>query len=121
MEQRFPGPRGVGETVPHLLLLLQLHKGDERRVFDHRVCGKDAAKRLLSVRQGSHSVVEMAIEFCTLATESGWNEKALPGAFRNTLTETLKDELVSRDEPDGLDELSLSTSKTVSVSVGWRG
>jgi hypothetical protein len=44
-----------------------------RRVFDHRVCGKDAAKRLLSVK---------AIEFRTLATESGWNEEALQGAFQ---------------------------------------
>ena len=52
-----------------------------------------------------HSVAEMACEFCNLAAESGRNEEALQEAFRNTLTETLKDELVSRDEPDGLDEL----------------
>lgn len=52
-----------------------------------------------------HSVAEMACEFRTLAAESGWNEEALQGAFRNVLTETIKDELVSRDEPDGLDEL----------------
>ena len=47
----------------------------------------------------------MACEFRTLTAESGWNEEALQGAFRNTLTETFKDELVSRDEPDVLDEL----------------
>ncbi|CAB1314011.1 unnamed protein product [Coregonus sp. 'balchen'] len=76
-----------------------------KKVFDHPVCGKDAAKRLLSLRQGPHSVAEMAFEFHTLAAESGWNEEALQGAFRNALTETLKDELMSRDEPDGLDEL----------------
>ncbi|XP_038844002.1 uncharacterized protein LOC120043485 [Salvelinus namaycush] len=54
---------------------------------------------------GSPSVAEMACEFRTLAAESGWNDEALQGAFRNALTETLKDELVSREEPEGLDKL----------------
>ena len=70
-----------------------------------KVCGKDAAKQLLSLCQGSQSVAEITCEFRTLAAESGWNDEALQGAFRNELTETLKDELVSREEPDGLDEL----------------
>jgi hypothetical protein len=72
-----------------------------KKVFDHPVCGKDAAKLLLSLRQGPHSVAE----FRTLTTESSWNEEALQGAFRSAHTETLKDDLVSRDEPGGLDEL----------------
>uniref|UniRef100_A0A673VT78 DUF4939 domain-containing protein n=1 Tax=Salmo trutta TaxID=8032 RepID=A0A673VT78_SALTR len=76
-----------------------------KKAFDHPFCGKDGAKRLLSLHQGPHSVAEMACEFRTLASESTWNEEALQGAFRNALSETLKDELVSRDEPDGLDEL----------------
>jgi hypothetical protein len=45
------------------------------------MCSKDAAKLLLFLRQDSHSVAEMAIEFSTLAAESGWNEEALQGAF----------------------------------------
>ena len=76
-----------------------------RRNFDHPVRGKDAAKRLLSLHQGSRSVAEMAIEFRTLAAESGWNNEALHGAFQNALSETIKDELVSRDEPNTLEEL----------------
>ncbi|CAB1338614.1 unnamed protein product [Coregonus sp. 'balchen'] len=80
-----------------------------KKVFDHLFSGKDAAKRLLSLRQEPHSVAEMACEFRTLAVESGWNEGALQGAIRNALTETLKDELVSRDEPDGLDKLNSLT------------
>jgi hypothetical protein len=35
----------------------------------------------------------------------GWDEEAIQGAFRNSLTETLKDEMVSREEPDDLDDL----------------
>ena len=76
-----------------------------RRNFDHPVQGKDAAKRLLSLRQGSRSVAEMAIEFRTLAAESGWNDEALHGVFQNALSEVIKDELVSRDEPKTLEEL----------------
>ena len=76
-----------------------------RRNFDHPVRGKDAAKRLLSLHQGSRSVAEMAIEFRTLAAESGWNEEALHGVFQNALSAAIKDELVSRDEPNTLEDL----------------
>ena len=47
----------------------------------------------------------MACEFRILAAESGWNDEAPQGAFRNALTEILKDELVSREEPNGHDKL----------------
>ncbi len=79
------------------------------KVFDHPVRGKDAAQRLLSLRQGSCSVAEFAVEFRTLAdwpdSESGWNDVALQGVFQNSLNDNIKDELVSRKEPDNLDEL----------------
>lgn len=76
-----------------------------RKIFDHPVQGKDAAKRLLSLHQGPRSVTELAIEFRCLAAESGWNEEALHGVFQHALNENIKDELVSLKEPDGLDEL----------------
>uniref|UniRef100_A0A8C9X8K7 CCHC-type domain-containing protein n=1 Tax=Sander lucioperca TaxID=283035 RepID=A0A8C9X8K7_SANLU len=76
-----------------------------RKVFDHPVRGKEAAKRLFSLRQGSRSVAEMAVEFRTLAAVSGWNDEALQGVFINALSETLKDELVSHDESPTLDNL----------------
>lgn len=88
----------ISSSYPHFIQ-------EMRKVFDHPVRGKDAARRLLSLRQGPRSVAELAIEFRTLAAESGWNEEALQGAFQNALSENLKDELVSRDEPGGLDEL----------------
>eukprot|EP00064_Thunnus_orientalis_P006660 superscaffoldBa00000703_g6678 len=76
-----------------------------RKVFDHSVRGKDAAKRLLSLRQGSHSIAEFAIEFRTLVTESRWNDKALRGVFQDSLNDSVKDELTSRDDPPDLDQL----------------
>lgn len=66
-----------------------------KMVFDHPVRGGDAAKRLFSLRQGNRSVAEFAIEFRSLAVESGWNEEALHGAFLNSLSEELKDELAA--------------------------
>lgn len=48
---------------------------------------------------------EMAVEFRTLAAESGWNDEALHGVFQQALSETIKDELMSRDEPQTLEEL----------------
>ncbi|XP_037609788.1 uncharacterized protein LOC119478845 [Sebastes umbrosus] len=41
-----------------------------RKVFDHPVQGKEAANRLLSLRQGSKSVAEYAVEFRILAAEN---------------------------------------------------
>ena len=61
--------------------------------------------RLLSLRQGSHSVAVFAIEFRTLAAESGWNDEALQGVFLNALDDVVKNELVSREDPTGLDQL----------------
>ena len=50
-----------------------------------------------SALAGIHATLEKLCE--------GWNEDALQGAFQQALTETIKDELVSKDEPDGLEEL----------------
>ena len=62
-------------------------------MFDHPVCGRDVATRLLSLHQGSHSVADLAIAFWTLAAESGWNDEALHGAFQKSLNDSIKDEL----------------------------
>ncbi|XP_057683966.1 retrotransposon-derived protein PEG10 [Corythoichthys intestinalis] len=76
-----------------------------RKIFDHPVRGREAAKRIMSVRQGSRSVAEFSIEFRTLAAESRFNDAALQEIFTGALNESLKDELATRDEPDSLDSL----------------
>ena len=58
-----------------------------------------------SLRFGSRRIDDYAIDFRMLATESVWNTEALHSAFLNGLSEVLKDELASRDNPDTLDEL----------------
>lgn len=76
-----------------------------RRVFDHPVRGQDALNRLLSLRQGSGSVADFAISFRILAAESGANEHTLRTIFARNLSETLKDELLSRDATTTLEQL----------------
>ena len=57
------------------------------------------------MRQGRQSVLDYAIEFRTLATDSGWNQPALVDAFLNGLSERVKDFLTPLDLPSELDAL----------------
>ncbi len=66
--------------------------------------GREAAKALHALKQGKRSVLDYAIEFRTLAADSGWNQPAL-GSFYNGLLETLKDHLAPLDLPAELDAL----------------
>lgn len=76
-----------------------------KKVFDHPIRGHEAGRRLFTLRQGSRSTAEYAVEFRTLAAGSGWNDLALQGAFRRGLCEGVKDELATRDEAASLDAL----------------
>ena len=82
-----------------------LFVAEMRKVFDHPVEGGNAAKRLISLRQGSRSVAEFSVEFRTHAARSGWNDRSLCGSFLSALSESIKDELATREEANTLDEL----------------
>lgn len=56
------------------------------------------------------AVQPLATEFWTLSAESGWNDEARQRAVLNALSETLKDETASRDEPKSLYDQSAPTS-----------
>ncbi|KAJ8012627.1 hypothetical protein DPEC_G00044840 [Dallia pectoralis] len=75
------------------------------RVFDHPVRGSVAANHLLTVRQGSRSMEDFAVEFRITAAETGWNDEALQGAFKNGLCDRLKDELAPREDSGDLNEI----------------
>lgn len=76
-----------------------------KKVFDCPVRGRDAATRLLYLRQGRNSVANYAIEFRVLAAESEWTDAALIPTFLHGLSDEVKDELVSRELSEGLDSL----------------
>ena len=67
--------------------------------------GHDASHMILRLRQGSQSVSDYAIDFQTLATDSGWEGCALVDSFLNGLSETIKDELLTRELLEDLDQI----------------
>ncbi|KAL6456552.1 hypothetical protein MHYP_G00350960 [Metynnis hypsauchen] len=75
-----------------------------RTTFHNPRGGREAVPRLLALSQGTCSVADYAIEFRTLAAESGWNEEALMAVFQQGLNGRLKDELATRELPSTLEE-----------------
>ena len=75
-----------------------------KRVFDHSTAGRDVGAQLMRLRQGGRTAAAYATEFLTVAAGSGWNDAGLRSAYRQGLSESIKDELV-RDRPATLNEL----------------
>ena len=84
---------------------LEVFTHNLRQVFDHPVSGREAARRLLDLRQGPQTVVDYTIQFRTLAEETGWEEEAMISTFYHGLAEEIKDELATRDWGYGLEVL----------------
>ncbi|XP_077961190.1 uncharacterized protein LOC144410185 [Gasterosteus aculeatus] len=95
----------VWETQSNVASTYPMFTSEMRKLFDHPVRGRDASKRLHALRQGTRGVADYAIEFRTLAVESGWNDEALESVFYNGLSSQIKDELVSYPEPETLEDL----------------
>ncbi|TKS65685.1 Retrovirus-related Pol polyprotein [Collichthys lucidus] len=74
------------------------------KVFDGGSPSAEASRDLMRVRQGNRTVADFSIDFRTLAGRSLWNMPALVDAFLHSLSDYLKDELVSRDPPKTLDD-----------------
>ena len=76
-----------------------------KKVFDRSYCGREAAREIMALRQGTRSVFDYAIEFRTLSASCKWNDDALYDAFLNGLSDSVKDELVPRELPNKLVDL----------------
>ncbi|CAI5693199.1 unnamed protein product [Oreochromis niloticus] len=76
-----------------------------RSVFDKSSNPDAAAHRLFSLKQGKRSVADFSVDFWILAEETGWEEKALRGAFLNSLNEGIRRELAAKELPKSLDAL----------------
>ncbi|KAF1389898.1 hypothetical protein PFLUV_G00052310 [Perca fluviatilis] len=87
------------------MLSLSEFESKFKEVFDHPDLRGDAARRLLNLHQGSRSVADFSVEFRTLAADTEFNDAALSAAFHKGLSERIKDELVSRDEPSNFSSL----------------
>lgn len=96
----------IWESQSPILSSYQCFSDEMRRVFDHPVRGKDVASRLLSLRQGSRSVAEFAIDFRTIAQGSGWSDASLQGVFLRGLNNPVREELALRDDSESLEALT---------------
>uniref|UniRef100_A0A8C1P7H9 DUF4939 domain-containing protein n=1 Tax=Cyprinus carpio TaxID=7962 RepID=A0A8C1P7H9_CYPCA len=69
-----------------------------RDVFEYTAGGKDVSTRLMQLTQGRKSAAEHAIEFRTIAAQSGWNDVSLKAMFRRSLNMELQAELACKGE-----------------------
>ena len=95
----------IWEQQSHICHCYEDFTAEMRQVFDSPVSGREAARTLLRLRQGSRGVADYAIDFRTLAAESSWNYSSLFDAFHHGLSDRIKDELAARELPDSLESL----------------
>ncbi|KAL0172866.1 hypothetical protein M9458_033177 [Cirrhinus mrigala] len=76
-----------------------------REVFQYPAGGRDISTQLINITQGNRTAAEYAVEFRTLAAQSGWNEIALKAIFYNSLNAELQTELACRREDSSFSEL----------------
>lgn len=74
-------------------------------VFDKGSSPDTAAHRMFTLKQGRRSVANFSMDLWTLAKETGWEEKALRGAFLNNQNEGIRRELATKELPKTLDIL----------------
>ncbi|KAI2662443.1 Transposon Tf2-9 polyprotein [Labeo rohita] len=67
--------------------------------------GRDISNQIIHARQGNRTAADYAIEFRTLAAQSGWNDVSLKAVFYNSLNSDLQTELACRRENSSFSEL----------------
>ena len=87
-------------------------------MFDRSKLGYNAGREILRLRQGGGSVSDYAIEFQTLATDRGWEGRALFHSFIHGLFERVKDELLTWELPEDLARLISPTIWTRLLAGG---
>uniref|UniRef100_A0A672N1C9 Ty3 transposon capsid-like protein domain-containing protein n=1 Tax=Sinocyclocheilus grahami TaxID=75366 RepID=A0A672N1C9_SINGR len=75
-----------------------------RDVFEYPAGGRDISMQLLSMSQGNHSAADYAVEYGTLAVQSGWNDVSLKAVFQRSLTQELQAELACKGETSTFSE-----------------
>lgn len=95
-------------SFDHFLAMFQ-------RVFNHVPEGEEVGKRLMSLTEGQQSMVEFALIFHTLSSESKCNEPALKAAFWQGLNSNILAELACQDDETTLDSLIDMSIKSVNL------
>lgn len=83
-----------------------------KEVFEYPAGGRSASLQIINMTQNHRPVAEYAIEFRTLAAQSGWNDRSLKDVFQNSLDVDLQAELACKGE-----NLSFSDFVTLAVHI----
>ncbi len=81
-------------------------------VFEYPEGGKDISTQLLHMSQGNRTAADFAIEFRTLAAQSGWNDVSLKAVFKQSLNLELQAELACKGE-----DLTFSAFITMAIKI----
>ncbi|KAI2644948.1 Transposon Tf2-6 polyprotein [Labeo rohita] len=81
-----------------------------KKVFQPTPDSSEAEEQIVSLHQGHRPAADYALEFRTLAAQSGWNDAPLKLHYRKGLNPDLQVELACRDE-------SLSLSQYIDLSI----
>lgn len=76
-----------------------------KRVFDHAPERKSAGELLIELKQGECTTAEHALDFRTLAAESGWPDAVLTTMFRRELHINVQKEVACKAMKLSLHEL----------------
>lgn len=76
-----------------------------REVFEYPAGGRDVSMQLVELCQNNRTVAEYAVDFRTIAAQSGWNETALKPMFKRGLHPKIQAEIACKDMDMDLHEL----------------
>ncbi|KAI2653118.1 Transposon Tf2-6 polyprotein [Labeo rohita] len=93
-------------TFPSFAAFLRSFK----EVFQPSPESSEAGEQIMALRQGRRTAAEYALDFRTLAAQSGWNDGPLKLHYRKGLQPDLQVELACRDE-------NLSLSQYIGLSI----
>ncbi|KAI2649352.1 Transposon Tf2-6 polyprotein [Labeo rohita] len=95
----------VWDADPQLKKSVEYFLLQIREVFEYPAGGRDISTQIIHAKQGNRTAAEYAIEFRTLAAQSGWNDVSLKTIFYNSLNIDLQTELACRRENASFSEL----------------
>ncbi|KAI2659768.1 Transposon Tf2-6 polyprotein [Labeo rohita] len=102
----------VWDTDPRLRTSIDYFIQQLCEVFEYPAGGKNIATQLLQISQGSRTAADYAVEFRTLAAQSGFNDVSLKTIFQQSLNLELQSELVCKGE-----DLSFSDFVTLTIKI----
>ncbi|KAI2644715.1 Retrotransposon-derived protein PEG10 [Labeo rohita] len=101
----------VWDTDPQFKKSVKYFLQQIHEVFEYPAGGRDISTQILHAKQGNRTAADYAIEFRTLAAQSGWNDVSLKAIFYNSLNIDLQTELACRRENSSFSELVNLTIK----------